>query len=169
MHLYILRHAHAAPLDGQEIKTDEDRPITDKGREQVRTVALAIKRMGIAVDLILTSPLRRAMETAELLSQESGTVPVEAFKRLSPGSPSNKLSKHLIGIEAEHVVLVGHEPDLSEHTAWFIGSKKASIKLAKGAIACVECEVAPGHGMGTLKWLMTPRTLASLLESSPDS
>lgn len=165
MNLYILRHAHAADMDGEVITTDADRPLTDKGHHQVELIAEGFKRLQIPVDAIFTSPLVRARETAEGVCKllNIPNLAVHEFKRLIPGSPSKKLSKHLMGIEEENVILVGHEPDLSEHTAWFIGNKHVSIKLAKGAIACLSFPIAPGKDMGELQWLLTPKTIEALI------
>jgi phosphohistidine phosphatase SixA len=120
--------------------------------------------MGLTFDEILTSPLRRAAQTAEELAQQMGTPrpDVTPCERLAPGSSSKKLAKYLLASDAKEVLLVGHEPELSEHTAWLIGSKEARIEFAKGALACVRCDGVPQKGAGTLAWLITPKWLAAL-------
>src|SRR5262249_682483 len=73
---------------------------------------------------------------------------------------SKKLAKCLLKLEADNLLLVGHEPDLGQHTAWLIGSKKVRVDFAKAGIAWVECDSAPQKGAGALRWLVTPKWLA---------
>lgn len=164
MNLYLLRHAHALDRDEAGVESDEERPLSDQGRQQAALLADALNRLGLSFDLVLTSPLRRAVETAnELVPHLDTRPPVTELEPLAPGWSSKKLAKHLRALEAEQVVLVGHEPDLSQHAAWLIGSKWAQIELAKGALACITCDGLPRKGAGTLAWLVTPKLLAGLL------
>ncbi len=168
MNLYLVRHADARPAGEQGIAVDEERPLSEDGLRQARALGQALKRLGFSLSHILTSPLRRAVETAEELARVLQLSPsaVESCDQLGPGQSSKKLAKQLLKMEADNLLLVGHEPDLGQHTAWLMGSKKARVEFAKGAVACVECDAAPQKGAGALRWLLTPKLLAALSSSS---
>jgi phosphohistidine phosphatase len=164
MNVYLLRHAHALDIGEQGIQTDEERPLSDQGKQQVELVADAITRVGLKFDQVLTSPLRRALETAQELARhlempESVVVP---SKQLEPGVSSKKLMKRLRSLEATDVLLVGHAPDLNEHAAWLLGSKRAQVEIAKAGLAFIRCEESPRKGAGVLDWLLTPDLLGGL-------
>ncbi len=167
MNLYVFRHAHAADINGETILTDEERPLTEKGWHQVDVIAKALQLLQIPLQIVLTSPLKRAKETAEGLCSRLSNLNLEPIvtPKLTPGTASKKVSKMLLGYEEEHVMIVGHEPDLSTHTAWLIGSRKAMIKLPKAGLVCVNC-VAPGKGLCELEWLLTPKCLETLMSSN---
>jgi phosphohistidine phosphatase len=167
MNLYLVRHADARPVGEQAVTMDAERPLSEDGHRQARAVGQALKRLGITPNHILTSPLRRALETAEEIARVLQLPPgaVETCNQLSPGQSSKKLAKQLLKVEADNLLLVGHEPDVGQHTAWLMGKKKSRVEFAKGAIAYVECNAAPKKGAGVLRWLLTPKLLADL--SSP--
>jgi len=158
MNLYFLRHAEALPLDDTTIHTDEERPLTEEGRRQIELMAGLISRKALTFDVVLTSPLLRTRQTAEGLLMHLGrpAAEVNELRHLAPGGSVKKLIKYLRALEARDVLLVGHNPDLGEHIAYLIGSKNARVKLAKGALALVECEASPRKDDGELTLLMTP-------------
>jgi phosphohistidine phosphatase len=163
MNVYLLRHAHALDIGEQGVQTDEDRPLSDQGHKQVELVADAITRLSLKFDQILTSPLRRALETAQQLARglempESSVVTMEA---LEPGVSSKKLMKKLRALEATDVVLVGHAPDLNEHAAWLMGSKRVQVEIPKAGLAYIRCEAPPRKGVGALDWLLTPEIISA--------
>ncbi len=163
MNVYLLRHAHALDIGQEGVQNDEDRPLSEEGHRQMRVVSEAVKRLGLKFDQVLSSPLRRAQETARDLCKLAG-VPETALltcEQLEPGVSSKKLMKRLRGLEANDVVLVGHAPDLGEHTTWLVGSKKARLEIAKGGLAFVRCDGPPRKGAGTLVWLVTPELLGA--------
>jgi phosphohistidine phosphatase len=104
MRLVLVRHAEAAPGE-----PDEDRSLTPRGREQSRELAARLAREGVHPDALLTSPLRRARETAELLGEALGVVP-EPDGRLAPGATGGGVRAAVAG-RGETVVVVGHQPD----------------------------------------------------------
>ncbi len=164
MNVYLLRHAHALELGEQGSQTDEERPLSDEGRRQTELVAEAIKRLDLKLDQVLTSPLRRATETAQGLCKHLG-LPETALmtcEQLEPGVSSKKLMKRLRSLEANEVVLVGHAPDLGEHAAWLMGSKRCQVEIAKAGVAAIRCDAPPRKGVGALTWLLTPELLAAL-------
>lgn len=167
MKLYLLRHTRVIDREAGKDFADEDRPLTAKGHQQAQRLALALHQVQIPIDLVLTSPYVCAMQTAETLCEhlDDPSLEIRTLKRLAPGNSSKKLAKHLVGLEVDHVLLVGHEPDLSGHLAWMIGDRNATVRLTKGALACVSFDVAPGQGLGTLQWLITPQWISALLPS----
>ena len=164
MNLYLLRHANAYDIGEMNIEKDEDRPLNDEGLARVELLARALERFGLTFDRVLTSPLRRAEQTArELVGRMPEPRPeVTLCRPLAPGGSSKKLAKQLLVEDADHVLLVGHEPDLGQHAAWLIGSKESQLEFAKGGMACIRCEGLAGKGAGALGWLVTPRWLGAL-------
>jgi len=158
MELYLIRHADAVALGENNIQVDEDRPLTTAGEQQAKALAAGLQRKGVALQLILSSPLLRARQTAEgILKAWSGTPPeIQVCDQLAPGKRPRKLARLLKDLEHEPVALVGHEPDLSSWAAWVIGAKKAQLALAKAGVAHITCENGPAKGGGTLLQLLTP-------------
>jgi phosphohistidine phosphatase len=164
MNVYLLRHAHALGLDAPGVERDEERPLSDEGRRQVALVAGAVQALGLKFDQVLSSPLRRATETAQELCRGLGMpeAPILTCPQLEPGVSSKKLMKRLRALEAGEVLLVGHAPDLGEHAAWLIGSKRSQLEIAKAGLGCVRCDAPPRKGAGTLVWLLTPELIGAL-------
>jgi phosphohistidine phosphatase len=157
--LYIVRHAEAHPLGEGGSTTDDDRSLTSNGTEQARKVGSWLHQRGARPDVVLTSPLVRARQTAEQLVAQWEDPPIELrpCDELAPGGKRRKLARVLNKLGRQRIVLVGHEPDLSTLVGWLIGSRKAKLALAKAGIALVECEEEAGKGGGTLAWLVTPQ------------
>ena len=158
MDLYIIRHADALALGEGGVTSDEDRPLSDEGHKQAAHVAACLKRRGVKLDLLLTSPLVRARQTADALvkAETSVAAELETCDELAPGGRRKKLAKHLLGTARNTVGLVGHQPDLSEFVGWLIGDKKVNLDLAKAGVAYIQCSDLPRRGGGTLVWLVTP-------------
>lgn len=161
MKVYFLRHADALPENGETITCDEERPLSEDGKKQVELLAQAVQKRSLNFDLVLTSPLKRCRETAEGLLQHLGRVAAEAndLDFLAPGGSTKKLMKYLRTLEIENVLLVGHNPDVAEHIAYLMGDKDAQVKMAKGALACVDCETSPRKAEGELVFLLPPEWL----------
>jgi len=158
MELYLIRHADAVPLGEQGVQEDADRPLTEAGNEQAKSVAAALQRQGVKLKLVVTSPLRRARQTAEGIMRDWPVPAPELLvsDELAMGGKRRKLARFLENWKTDSVALIGHQPDIDELAAWLIGSKKASICLAKAAVACIQCGDEIGKGCGTLMWLVTP-------------
>ena len=158
MEVYLLRHAIAAdqPPDGHD---DRARALTDEGRRKMRAAARGMRALGIAPDLLLSSPLVRAAETAQIVGDELGLQPLEA-PELAPGCSVERLQ----ALMAQHshiqrIMVVGHEPDLSGIVAALTGGSQVAMK--KGMLAAVELP-ADSTLDGTLLWLLPPRVLRAL-------
>jgi phosphohistidine phosphatase len=161
--LYLIRHGDAVPLGEQGIDQDVERPLTEEGEAQARAVAAGLQKRGVSLGLVFTSPLRRARQTAEgMLRQWSSHVPdLVVCEELAPGGRRKPLARLLRNCGQGQVALVGHQPDLSDHAAWLIGSKKAQLDLAKGGVAYLTFDDGPRKGGGTLVWLVTPEWLST--------
>jgi phosphohistidine phosphatase len=162
--LYFIRHADAIPLGEGGINNDEDRPLTDEGRAQSRALAAGLKRLDVRLGTVLTSPLVRARQTAEDLVKEWGSAApdIRVCDQLAPGAKAKRLARFLRELDGQSLALVGHMPDLAEHAAWFIGSKKAQVDFAKGGVAFIRCSDEPRKSSGMLIWLATPEWMPSV-------
>jgi len=151
--LYLLRHANADWPDWT--KPDAQRPLTDKGRKQARRVGKFLASRGIAPAVILSSPLPRARQTAELVAKKL-KMKVEISSKLAPGFSERPLRVLLQPHRNRDVMLVGHEPDFSHVIRALSGGK---VNLAKAGLACIE--IRQGSTKGTLRWLLTPKLCRS--------
>ena len=153
MELYFFRHgdAEAAAATG-----DSDRQLTERGRRETLAVGLALHRAGLRPEAIITSPLLRARQTAEIL-QEVFALPPQADRRLSPGCSLGAVQELTSHHPRGRFLLVGHEPDLSRIIGHLVGS--AHITMAKSGVARVDAErVEPGAGV--LVWLLSAELFA---------
>ncbi|HEX5506830.1 MAG TPA: phosphohistidine phosphatase SixA [Thermomicrobiales bacterium] len=163
MEVYLLRHGEAAPRgpDG----TDESRPLTDAGRVETRQAAGALARLGVAVDLILASPLVRARQTAALAA-ETLRPPREpaVCAALAPGGrPEDALAALLAAGPVGRALLVGHMPGLGLLAGWLAwGRDDLAIPLRTAGLCRVDLPPRPGPGAGELRWLLPPRVLREL-------
>lgn len=158
MDLYLIRHAEAQPR-GEGGIDDEQRTLTAAGHGQCGPLASALRRHGVRLDHLVTSPLLRARQTAEDLLKELGAAAsiMRVCDHLSPGGKRRKLTRFLCGLRVQSIGVVGHAPDLNLYAGWLIGSRKAQIDLAKAGVACVHFDDEPAKGAGVLTWMVTPQ------------
>jgi len=151
-------------LPGPGPKKDAQRPLTDAGRKRMRRAAKALRRQVPAVDVIASSPLIRARETAEILAARYDDMAVVELMPLSPGGSERELLDWLREQTRDAVVvLVGHEPDLGLLASWLLtGKKSAFAPLRKGAACLIQFAEAPAAGGGVLEWMLTPKLLDNL-------
>lgn len=150
MILYFLRHGAAGPADAGDAQE-----LTEEGRAALRAAAPIWRRLNLRPDLIVSSPLPRARESAELLATASGAEPPTVDARLSAGSEWGAMARVLADHpQARRVCFVGHEPDLSAAIGLLTGA--ASVRMRKGGLACVEFFGVPEPGGGELAWLIDP-------------
>jgi phosphohistidine phosphatase len=150
LELYLIRHGIAAER-GEEYPDDSKRPLT------------ALDALDVSFDQILSSPLVRAKQTAEVLAEGlKGKPPVSIADALTPaGTPAaviQELGKHM---RKARIALVGHEPSIGELAAHLIGAKIA-MPFKKGAICRIDFAVFPPKGRGQLVWFLPPRVLRKL-------
>ncbi len=167
MNLFFLRHGVAVERDPHSFPDDSRRPLTLKGEDRVRLVCDALQALELSFDAILSSPFLRARQTAEIISGSLGLRRVLQFHPdLAPaGNPQTLLRfVNRISPKPENLLLVGHEPYLSELLSMLIsGHTDASIDLKKNGLAKIELTQRLKLGRcATLNWLLTPRQLALL-------
>jgi phosphohistidine phosphatase len=156
MDLFFLRHGLAGNRSEWQ-GDDAKRPLTDEGKAKMKRTAATLATLDLGLDVIITSPLARARQTAEIVARELNCTLVED-KRLAPGFNTEQLSKILLDHpNANKVMLVGHEPDFSETISALIGGGRIVCK--KGGLVLVTLPNAHSKH-GELVWLVPPKVLA---------
>jgi phosphohistidine phosphatase len=162
MKLYLLRHATAVDV----ASSDALRELTKEGREEARIAGAALAELGVKLSHILSSPLVRARQTAEIAAKVvKFPGKVEILDELENGTSTASLLKTLKPLpSANEILLVGHMPSLSEHLAALIGGESAqAFPLGKASIACIEMEQCRA-GTGQLRWLMRQKQLQEIVD-----
>lgn len=151
MILYFLRHGDA----GEPLATDDDgRVLTDRGRNALRAAAPLWRRLNLRPDVVISSPLSRSRQTADLFCEAMGGEPV-VDELLRPGASWGQLARAMAQHpDARRVMFVGHEPDLSSAIVGLTGA--ASVRMRKGGLACLEFYGVPEPGGGEIAWLLDP-------------
>ena len=162
--IYLMRHGIAAdPAPGV---SDADRALTPEGVRKTERVAAGLEKLGIKPDVILSSPLRRAEETARLVAEALDARPrVELFPPLGPGVAPSELVKQLRAHRrASELLLVGHQPDLGELASFLLTGtpKLVPLPFRKAAVAAIAVSSLPPRRPGDLEWFLTPGQLRSL-------
>ena len=166
MDLYVLRHGVAEERDARKYPDDYDRPLTPKGVRRLVKQAVGWNALGLAPDVIVTSPLARAAQTAEVMRRElSAPCRLVTSDHLAPAGDQALLMDYLA---REHravagVMVVGHEPDLGFLVSVLVtGSPSPIIRLKKGAL-CKLRLASPRYGRcGWIEWALTPKQMARL-------
>jgi phosphohistidine phosphatase len=161
MELMIVRHAIACERDRRRWPDDGKRPLSPAGVRRARRAASGLKVFSAAPDCLLTSPLVRARQTAQILTDFAGWPRAEETAELAPDQPVRAVLRLLGSRRGKRVAIVGHQPALGALLqACLIGEGGAlAIELKKNAVACVSFAGAPCAGGGALRWLATPRML----------
>lgn len=164
MTIYFLRHASA----GKKVlnaKKDEQRPLDEEGILQTRYIGRMLAALDVQPERIISSPLKRAVQTASLAANELAfESPIQVEDALRPEAKFEQFQAMLARLKkAECVIVVGHNPSFTEFLSKMVsdGSGAAHLELKKGAVAKVETQ---GRS-GTLHWLVTPR-IARVLQTS---
>lgn len=167
MIVYFLRHASAGESK-KDAKKDEVRPLDRDGVVQCGLMGRVLAALEIQVDAVISSPLKRAAQTAALVSNELGFEGKLLFDdSLRPESPFEKFRELLDRRSRdEGIMVVGHNPNLSEFLGRLVGRRSlASVDLKKAAVAKVDL----GKRSGVLEWCLTPRVVRAAQEASPSS
>lgn len=157
METYILRHGIAdEPKPGAD---DAGRALTQEGKKRLREVLRLARRASVAPAQILTSPYRRAVETAEIAAHELGhKEPLVKTRVLQPGSsPETVWSELRDHAKAGSVMVVGHEPLLGYLAGYLLGVPALRIDMKKGALVRIDVEQTGPAPRGELKWMLTPK------------
>ena len=151
MILYFLRHGKAG---SPRLANDDARELTEGGRTALRAAAPIWRRLNLRPDVVISSPLPRALQTAELLCEAVGGRPV-ADDGLRPGASWGQMARAIAAHpDARRVMFVGHEPDLSSAIVELSGA--AAVRMRKGSLACLEFYGIPEAGSGEIAWLLDP-------------
>jgi len=166
VNLYILRHGIAVERSTPGFKTDAERPLTPKGKRQLRQIAAALQNLDLDFNLILSSPFLRARQTAEIIARSRRRKKRLAFSdELTPGGNPKALIQQLNELKPvpENVLLVGHEPYLSQLIGRSIsGHATAGIELKKGGLGKLEMAALRFGRCATLAWLLTPKQMKEM-------
>ena len=160
--LYLVRHGLAEER-GEKWPDDTKRPLTEEGIVRMRKAARGLARLGVAVDVVLTSPLVRARQTADIVA--AGIDPRPSLVTIESLAPDGSYAAVVADLEKHarktRIALVGHEPNIGELAARLIGSRHA-IEFKKGAVCRIDVEALPPSGPGALRWLMTSKILRAI-------
>ena len=168
MDLYLMRHGIATPREEHPSMPDAERTLTEEGMRKTGQVAQGLAQLRIACDRILTSPLMRARQTAEIAAQAIGLKErIEEWSELGAGGSNEALLRRLQtgaqGKQFKSVLLVGHEPQLSELTSLLLsGKSNLSVDFRKAGVCCLQAGPSLKWGQATLRWLLTPKQLRLL-------
>ncbi len=160
--LYFIRHGVAAAR-GESYPDDSKRPLTSKGIAKLEKEVKALAALDVAFDQIVSSPLVRARQTADVFAEGlPGKPPVATSDALAPGATHaavlDELSKFA---RRKRIALVGHEPDIGQLAARLIGARRP-LEFRKGAICRIDFGTLPPTGPGTLVWFLTPKMLRKI-------
>jgi phosphohistidine phosphatase len=160
--VYLIRHGLAAER-GKDWPDDSKRPLTPEGLVSLRKEARALNKLDVTFDQIISSPLVRTRQTADVFSEElKGHPEVVLSDALAPaGTPAaviQEIGKH---VRKARLALVGHEPNLGELAGELIGAR-AALEFKKGGICRIDFEVLPPKGTGRLRWFVTPKMLRKM-------
>lgn len=167
MKLLLIRHAIAEePEDfARTGKDDRQRPLTDEGRKKMKQNAKGLREQVPAIDLLATSPLTRAAQTAAILDSVYGGLSEVEIEELAPEASPTEFLRWLRKQKGETIAAVGHEPSLSLILSWLLtGTERRLFSFRKGGACLLEFADEPAAGTATLLWALTPGQLRDLGE-----
>jgi phosphohistidine phosphatase len=166
MRLFLLRHGIAEDA-GPNLR-DFDRALTEKGRSELTWIARGMRRLKITPDAVLSSPLVRARETADLVAPVLGSS-VEVVEALASGARFNAFQRVIEAhLASEALMLVGHEPDLSDTAAALIGAHLGAVVLKKAGLIRIDLFGRAEPRAGQLRWLLAPTQLRLIGGALPE-
>jgi phosphohistidine phosphatase len=163
MKLLVVRHGAAMDRDefARTGESDDFRPLTDEGKEEMKEVSKGLRAAVEELDVLATSPLVRARQTADIMADAYGIKLPEVERSLMPGTSFGDFEDWCASHREKKVIaVVGHDPHLSTLVTWLLtGRNDPRIRLKKGGACLLSFESTPRRGSGTLNWLLTPRQL----------
>src|SRR5208282_120518 len=167
MKIHVLRHGIAVVRNDQDVENGSGRPLTPKGKRQLRQTDAAMKKIGLRFDLILSSPYLRAKQTAEIVAESLKLKRWLKFSdALAPDGSPKILIRQLNELKPapDNVLLVGHEPYLSCLISLLTtGSMDLMMDFKKGGLCKLEAEKLSHNRCATLVWLLTPRQMKLMI------
>ena len=160
-----MRHAEAVEPGTAGVRDDASRPLTEKGRRQARRMGALLKRLEIEPDVVFTSALARAVETAKLVGEESGTrVRARVLDELAPEGDAEAIWQAVRRNSAEAVLIVGHLPSLAELAGLLLGRpSRAPLRFHKASLAALRCDLQDQKPHIVLEWMLSPSVTRRLL------
>jgi phosphohistidine phosphatase len=166
MDLYILRHAIAVQRGTKDFDDDSQRPLTKEGKQKMYDIARGMRSLGITFDVLLSSPFVRARETAEIVTEVFDVKKKLKFTdTLAVGGNPEELVEEILEQfgSMESIMLVGHEPYLSEFISTLIaGDSRVPITMKKGGLCKLSVSMLRYGRCATLEWLLAPRHLVRI-------
>jgi phosphohistidine phosphatase len=163
MNIFILRHGIAAERGAPGFEDDSLRPLTPKGKRQLKKSVAAMRKMKLRFDLILSSPFTRAKQTAEIVAENLNLKKRLKFSdELKSGGNTEKLIGEIAGLKPppRNILLVGHEPDLSRLISRLVsGDKNMAMDFKKGGLCKLEAENLRAGKCAAFAWLLMPRQM----------
>jgi phosphohistidine phosphatase len=157
--LVLFRHGMAEDHTGT--KPDGDRSLTEQGHAKTKRAARGLEEIFPEADALYSSPLVRAMQTALWLAKAYGEkLKVQVTDALLPGADPKELAELLASQEGRNVIVVGHEPNLTNDLAHFV-SGTSSLRADLKKAGCIGIQLDE-QGRGTLEWMLSPRMLRKL-------
>jgi phosphohistidine phosphatase len=145
------------------VERDSERPLTPEGRAEMQRIAKSLKAVGLQANRIFTSPLRRARETAEIVTKVLKIPTLEEWDELKPDGSRAELYRKLSRLEQNsRPIVVGHEPYLTSMIGDIIGTTNAKIVLKKGGVGKVRITSFTPRISGELRWLLTPKVITRM-------
>jgi phosphohistidine phosphatase len=166
MELVMIRHAIAEEREmfAQTSLPDEQRPLTNLGRQKMKDIAAGLKSVVGHLDLLASSPLVRAVQTAEIIGEVFEGMPIVLLNELAPTAAPERLTQWL-GTQPldSRIAVVGHEPGLGRLASRFLDAEgRLEISIKKGGMCLVEFADSIGPGFGVLRWFVKPSMFRKL-------
>jgi phosphohistidine phosphatase len=162
MNLYLVRHSEALSIGGAVLR-DADRPLSPRGEHDAAIVGRLLAMVEPSVRMIGCSPLVRAQQTATILASQFSTAPaVHPWPVLAPGIDMRVVLTELMEHAEGSLILVAHQPDLTEFISWLIADGAAEMAFPPGAVASLVLSTTSAAGAARLQWIVPP-VLVSLL------
>lgn len=162
MEIYILRHGKAEDR-ARNITSDAKRQLTFEGKKELESISKAITKFDLKIDTIISSPLVRAKETANILAKHLWKKKKEVmiWDELKPESDISDVHKKIVKLNPDkRIVLVGHEPHLTDLISSIISPNcRISISLKKGGFASIRVKTSESKLTGDLRSILTPKQL----------
>jgi phosphohistidine phosphatase len=165
MKLYLLRHGIAVDRIGGDITSDWQRPLTKEGKKETSQVATALLKLGVKANAVVSSPLIRARQTADIIVEVLAKgIELQITDSLAPGGMASDLYKFLKPFsQLEEIFLVGHEPDIGRLAGTLLwAGPELNIAFKKTAVCRIDILDIPPSSPGILKWFVTPNILCPL-------
>lgn len=166
MNLFLLRHAKAVELGADGIHDDRERPLAPDGRKKMHKIAFGMSRLGLSFDLVLSSPLKRARQTAEIASQAlPEKPPCHSTSALVVQADPARIVDDILRNHprAQSLLLVGHEPHLGNLMSYLLtGGLGLAVHFRKAALAKISVDPLRHGQCGVLEWFLTPQQMMML-------